>query len=101
MLLPDKKNNKLLTYKGKPLVRKDNTVYYGNMTDKYVVMLQILDTKKFQDIEIADRVLVQLVYTDPDISIRDRVIKKSEKKGFYTALDLGAVWLERELSKNS
>lgn len=99
--MPEKKETKLLTYKGKPLVRKDNTVYYGNMSDKYVVLLQIMDTKKFQDIEIANRVLVQLMYTDPDISIRDRIIKKSEKKGFFTALDLGAVWLERELNKNS
>ena len=33
-----------LTYKGKPLVRKDNELYYGRMTDPYVLYLQILTT---------------------------------------------------------
>ena len=33
-----------LTYKGKPLVRKDNELYYGRMTDPYVLRMQILST---------------------------------------------------------
>lgn len=99
--MPEKKETKFLTYKGKPLVRKDNLIYYGNMSEKYIVMLQIMNNKEFKDTEVADKVLVQLMYTDPQISSRDRVIKKSEKKGLFTALDLGAVWLDRELNKNS
>ena len=42
------------TYKGLPLVRKDNTIYYGNMSDKYVAMLTVLSTHKVKDLEIAD-----------------------------------------------
>ena len=38
-----------LTYKGKPLVRKDNELYYGNMTDPYVLYLQITTTKPVGD----------------------------------------------------
>ena len=34
-----------LTYKGKPLVRKGNEIYYGNMTDPYVLYLQVMTTK--------------------------------------------------------
>ena len=86
---------KKLMYKGLPLRRKDNLIYYGNMSDKYIVMLQILDTEPVQDLNLAKRVSVQLQLTDPDIRSRDRVVKKSEKEGVYTALDLGAVWLER------
>ena len=85
-------------YKGLPLRRKDNLIFYGNMSDKYIVMLQILDTEPVQDLNLAKRVSVQLQLTDPDIRSRDRVVKKSEKEGVYTALDLGAVWLERALS---
>ena len=85
-------------YKGHPLMRKDNLVYYGSMADKYIVMLQILETKKVQDVDVATRVSVQLQLTDPAIKSRDRVVKKSEKDGFYTALDVGCVWLERALS---
>ena len=89
---------KKLTYKGRPLRQKDNLVYYGDMSDKYVVMLQIIDTEPLLDLNLAKRVSVQLQLTDPDIRSRDRVVKKAEKEGFYIALDLGAVWLERALT---
>ena len=88
----------LLTYKGHPLMRKDNLIYYGSMTDKYIVMLQVLETKKENDLELATRVSVQLQLTDPDLRAKDRIVKKSEKEGFYTALDVGCVWLERALN---
>lgn len=90
--------NDILTYKGRPLMRKDNIVYYGSMTDKYIVMLQILETKKAHDLNLATKVSVQLQLTDPDLRARDRIVKKSEKDGFYTALDVGCVWLERALA---
>ena len=80
--------NEVLTYKGHPLMRKDNLVYYGSMADEFIVMLQILETKKLDDLELATKVSVQL----------DRVVKKTEKDGFYTALDVGCVWLERALN---
>ena len=88
----------VLTYKGRPLMRKDNLVYYGSMADSHIVMLQVLETKKVNDTDIAARVSVQLQLTDPNARGRDRVVKKSEKDGFYTALDLGCVWLERALA---
>ena len=92
-------DEKVLTYKGRPLMRKDNLVYYGSMADEYIVMLQILETKNVHDVESASKVSVQLQLTDPNAKARDRIVKKSEKDGFYTALDLGSVWLERALAK--
>lgn len=94
--MSDKKE--VLTYKGRPLLRKDNIVYYGSMADSHIVMLQILETKQEGELQLATRVAVQLQLTDPDTRSRDRVVKKSEKEGFYTALDLGCVWLERALA---
>ena len=91
-------DEKVLQYTGRPLMRKDNMVYYGSMADSHIVMLQILETKKMGEMEIATRVSVQLQLTDPTARSRDRVVKKSEKDGFYTALDLGCVWLERALA---
>ena len=87
-----------LTYKGHPLMRKDNLIYYGSMADSHIVMLQVLETKKVNDVDIATRVSVQLQLTDPAAKSRDRVVKKSEKAGLYTALDVGCVWLERALA---
>lgn len=88
---------KFLEYKGRPLVRNGNTVYYGNMTDPFVICLNIKSTTELNDIKLADTVTIQLLSTDPDVSPKDRIVKKSEKKGLFTALDLGAVWLERAL----
>ena len=90
--------NKVLTYKGHPLMRKDNMIYYGSMADSHIVMLQILETKKVGDADIASRVSVQLQLTDPTVKSRDRIVKKSEKPGLYTALDFGSVWLTRALA---
>ena len=87
-----------LCYKGHPLRRKDNLLYYGSMADKYIIMMQILDTKKVKDLDVATRVSVQLQLTDPTARSRDRVVKKSEKGDLYTALDVGCVWLERALA---
>ena len=89
--------DKVLTYKGHPLMRKDNIIYYGSMADSHIVILQILDTKKMGDTEIASKVSVQLQLTDPSARSRDRIVKKGEKEGLYTALDFGSVWLERAL----
>lgn len=87
-----------LSYKGHPLRRKDNLIYYGSMADKYIIMLQVLDTKKVNDMDVATRVSVQLQLTDPDLKSRDRVVKKSEKDSLYNAMDVASVWLERALS---
>ena len=88
----------ILTYKGRPLMRKDNLIYYGSMADSHIVMLQILETKKVGDTEVASRVSVQLQLTDPTAKSRDRIVKKGEKSGLYNALDFGSVWLERALA---
>ena len=90
---------KVLEYKGRPLQRTGNIVYYGSMADKYIIMLQILDTKKVKDMDVASKVSVQLQLTDPSIKSRDRIGKKSEKDGFWAAMDVATVWLERALAQ--
>ena len=90
--------NKPLEYKGHPLQRAGNIVYYGSMADKYIIMLQIMDTKKVKDLDVATKVSVQLQLTDPDLKSRDRVVKKSEKDSLYAAMDVGCIWLERALA---
>jgi len=87
-----------LVYKGHPLRRVDNLIYYGTMAEKYIIMMQILDTKKEQDMEVATKVSVQLQLTEPNLKSRDRVIKKSEKDSLYAAMDVAAIWLDRALS---
>ena len=90
--------NAVLKYKGRPLMRKDNIIYYGSMADSHIVLIQVLSSHKQDDLDIAERVSVQLQLTDPAARSRDRVVKKSEKDGLYAALDVGSVWLERALA---
>ena len=47
---------KPLLYKGRPLMRKDNVIYYGSMSDPYIVMMQVLETRKHGDEEVASKV---------------------------------------------
>ncbi len=89
-----------LSYKGHPLRRKDNLIYYGSMADKYIIMMQILSTEKVDDLDVATKVAVQLQFTDPDLKSRDRVVKKAEKENLYSAIDVASVWLERALSNH-
>ena len=87
-----------LIYKGHPLQRKDSIIYYGSFADPYVIMMQILDTKKVGDLDVATKVSVQLQLTDPSVKSRDRIVKKTEKDSLYAAIDVAAIWLERSLA---
>ena len=92
-------NKAELEYKGHPLRRKYNMIYFGSMAEKYIILLQILDTKKVKDLDVATKVSVQLQLTDPDLKSRDRVVKKSEKESLYQAMDVASVWLDRALAQ--
>ena len=88
-----------LMYKGRPLVRSGNVLYYGNMAEKYVIVMQVLSTKDENDMTMAEKIQIQLMLTDPEIRMKDRIVKKSEKIGLYNAMDIGSIWLERALNE--
>ena len=88
-----------LVYKGHPLQRKDNIIYYGSFEDKYIVMMQVLETKKVKDLDVASKVAIQLQKTEPGLKSKERIVKKSEKDSFYTAMDFAVVWLDRALAQ--
>ena len=80
-------------YQGKPLVRENNAYCYGDMNDKAVLFLIVLTTKEVNGEQIPDDILMQLISTsDPS-----HVIKQAQKKGLYETLDVGMVWLKKEL----
>ena len=87
-----------LMYKGHPLRRVGNMIYYGSMADPYIILMQVRETKKVQDLEVATKVSLELQRTAPNLKSRDRIAKRGEKDSLYAALDFGGVWLERALS---
>ena len=80
-------------------MRCGDVIYYGSMKDKYVVKLEIKSKKKVKDMDVADRVTVQLMYTDPNIRTRKQIVKTSEKEGLYLAMDIADAWLTRALAE--
>ncbi len=86
-----------LVYKGRPLRRVGNMIYYGSMADKYIILMQVKSSKKEQDMEVATRVSIELQLTAPDLKSKERVQKRSEKDSLYAAMDIGSIWLERAL----
>lgn len=86
-------NNSFFTYKGYPLVRHEDVIYYGNMTDDYVVMLQILKKQKVGNMDLASKIKVYQMSTDLTLPPNKAVTKTSEKESLYEALDLANAWL--------
>ena len=102
-----------LTYKGKPLVRKGNDLFYGDLSDEYYLSMMIMSQKKVsvgdQSVEVPDTILVQVCSKDGK-PVKQKLVKeglcskdgkpvkqKLVKEGLYEAFDLGCVWLEKML----
>ena len=89
--------NEMLSYKGHPLMRMENIIYYGSMEDPYIIMMQILDSKQSGDLNLATRVSVQLQRT-ANVRLKEKIVKKTEKDSLWHAMDIAAIWLDRALS---
>ena len=89
--------NNFLTYKNKPFVKCGNEIYYGDMAEPFIVRFTVLSTVKAGENEIPGKVKVELLKSDTQLSDKERVVKASEKDSFFDALDVGFVWLERNL----
>ena len=87
--------NAFLGYKGKPLVRCGDTIYYGKMTDPYVVMLQILENQEKDGMKMATKVSLHLMKTDPNCNPLERIVKKGEQDSLYHAVEMASIWLTR------
>lgn len=94
------KGEKFFSYKNKPLVRKGNVIYYGNMSESFVAMLTVESSHEVEDVLISDRIFLQLMATDPDISPQDVVVKHTVKNSLYEALDIAEIWIDRYTKKS-
>ena len=89
--------NRFLTYKDKPIVKCGKEIYYGEMSEPYVVRFNVLSTKKEGDDTIPEKVSVELLKSDTQLPEKERVSKSTVKDSFFDALDVGFIWLERAL----
>ncbi len=89
----------VLMYKGKPLVRQGQFIFYGFPDDKAILFMCVSESKKVGDLDVATKVIVQIQSTDENVSANQKVLKQCEKSNFYDAFEIGTIWLERELKK--
>lgn len=90
------KKKKLLTYKGKPLIRCGDRIFYGELTDKYILVLDILETKDVKDIKSATKVKIQLMDNTGELG-EGKVFRKTERENLFKAIDIGEWWLQDAL----
>lgn len=88
-------NGEYLMYKGRPLVRENNTICYGNMDDEYVLCLTIMSETEVGGKSVPDMVLIQIVKTDENLPAHEKIAKQDIKKGLYESFEIGLIWLER------
>lgn len=93
-----KEKSKLLMYKDKPLVRQGDNIFYGNPDDKFIVSFVLSDFKKVGEVDIAQKVVIQLQQNDSYMNIKNKLIKKAQRDNLWAALDIGVFWLEEALS---
>ena len=80
-----------LEYKGRPLVRKDNDIYYGDLSDKYHVFMMIMaEAPSSKGVDIPAMVMVQLLAKDSS-----RPEKQAVSKSLSDALETASAWLDR------
>jgi hypothetical protein len=90
------KQASFLTYKGRPLVRKGNQIYYGDINDPYVILLSVAESHEVHGVKIADKVKVQLINTK-EANPLAAIEKTTDKNGMYAAIEIASIWLERAL----
>lgn len=92
-----KEKNEELMYKNRPLVRRDNVLYYGFIDDAFIVKIIEEETEKVGEVDLGTKVTVQLTTNNTQLKDKERIIRQSKKNGLYDALDIGVVWLEEVL----
>lgn len=98
--MPESNEKKeFFSYKGLPLVRKNDTIYYGNMYDEYVVMMEIKEKTNVGGLNVASKIRIYKMATDEKLNPMEAIVKSSEKSSLYEALDIAYIWLTRTSSE--
>ena len=84
-----------LMYKDRPLVREGDTICYGDMTEKYILVMDIMSYKDEGGTRVPNDVVVSVVET----ADQNKGYRQGGKKGLYEAFGYGIIWLEQALAK--
>ncbi|MBR4874837.1 MAG: hypothetical protein IKU87_03315 [Clostridia bacterium] len=83
-----------LIYRGKPLIRDGNVLYFGDFEDNFIARFTILETKNVNDLDMATKITIELLEKNGDDISSAKLTKKAERTSMWAALDIGIYWLE-------
>ena len=82
--------NEYLEYKGKPLVRQDNEIIYGDMSDKFYIYMMIMNETETEHGTMPTQIMVQLLDSNTKSPKEQKILS-----GLKDAFDFADAWLER------
>lgn len=89
------KDNNIKMYKNRAFVRNNNIVYYGNICNRYIIKMELLESKLCEDLKISSEVLVAMVDLGEKCQAPGKILKTSKKNGVWPAVDIANAWLDR------
>lgn len=85
-----------MIYKGRPVVRDGNKLYFGEPYNRFMVVFTVLQNVN----DVPARILVQLQNTDPALAMSsEKIVKEVERKNLFDAFEIGSIWLEKALAE--
>ncbi|MEZ0536860.1 hypothetical protein ACAG39_06355 [Caldicellulosiruptoraceae bacterium PP1] len=82
-----------LKYKGREITKRNNFIHYGRPTDKFITVFKIIGTEEYKGIKVSSPLVVELQHNNPNLTIKERIVKKAEAENLYKALELADIWL--------
>ena len=88
-------SGKYLEYKGKPLVREGDTICYGDMSEKCILILEIISYKDVGGKQLPDKIMIQVI----DSNDPNKIIRQGSYSGLHDAFTMGEIWLDQALQQ--
>lgn len=90
------KKIKTLTYKDKPVIRQGNTIYYGDLAKRLILVLEIVESEEKNGVTIAKKVKFHIQDNTGELG-KGENYRSGERENLYKAFDIGAWWLQDAL----
>ena len=88
-------SGKYLEFQNKPLVREGDTICYGDMNEKCILIMEILSYKDINDKKLPDKIMIQII----DSKNPNRIIRQGSYNGLHDAFGMGLIWLDQALQQ--
>ena len=88
-------SGKYLEFQNKPLVREGDTICYGDMNEKCILILEIISYKEVEGQKLPDKIIIQVI----DSKDPNKIIRQGSYSGLHDAFGMGLIWLDQALQQ--